>query len=85
LGSFLEEVIGQDKIELLSLDIEGIDAEVLLDTDLKKINVNFISFEHLHLGQDKDKVLSHFQNSGYVLKGNGIDHSGYDWLYQKKS
>jgi hypothetical protein len=84
LGLFLDKIVGEDKIELLSLDIEGIDAEVLLDTNLKKINVNYISFEHLHLGEDKEKVLSHFQNSGYVLIGNGIDHSGYDWLYQKK-
>lgn len=85
LGLFIDQIIGNNKIELLSLDIEGIDAEVLLDTNLTEINVNYISFEHLHLGEDKQKVISHFQNSGYIKVGNGIDHSGYDWLYQKST
>ena len=33
----------------LSLDIEGMDYEVLLNLDLKKFEIKHISFEHLHL------------------------------------
>ncbi len=83
LNAFLQQIVGAREIELLCLDIEGIDAEVLLDTDLSTLNANFISFEHLHLGAQQDDVVVHFLQSGYMKVGIGIDHNGFDWLYRK--
>ena len=38
-----------DKIDYLSIDIEGMDYYVLMKLDLKKFKIENISFEHLHL------------------------------------
>ncbi len=85
LAAFLRDAVGDDEIELLCLDIEGIDAEVLLDTDLSALNVRFISFEHLHLGAQTEAVQSHFEAAGFAKVGSGVDHNGFDWLYQKSA
>lgn len=83
LNDFINEVV-DGQIELLSLDIEGIDAEVLLDVDLTKLNVKYISFEHLHLGNKKTQVMNRLENHGFTFKGKGVDHNGYDYLYVQK-
>ena len=38
-----------DKIDYLSIDIEGMDYSVIMKLDLKKFKIENISFEHLHL------------------------------------
>jgi hypothetical protein len=83
LELFMELAVGGERVELLSLDIEGIDADVLLDTDLTRLNVNSVSFEHVHLGASKGLVVSHFEKAGFVKIGNGVDYNNYDWLYQR--
>jgi len=83
LNTFIDNETQGRNIEVLCLDIEGLDAEVLLDTNFGKMNVNFVSFEHLHLGSDADAVAAHFEKSGYRKIGLGVDHNGYDHLYQK--
>lgn len=83
INSFISDVVDSE-IELLSLDIEGIDAEIILDLSLKNINVKYISFEYIHLGNQLDSVKNHLQNNNFIYKGKGIDHSGYDYLYVKK-
>ena len=59
-------------ISLLALDIEGIDAEVLLDINLSNLKLKYISFEHLHLGNYKEDVLNHFKNNNYEFLGLGF-------------
>ena len=83
----LEDFIRQvttDTIELLSLDIEGIDAAVLLDTRLDNVNVQHLSFEHLHLGDARERVLNHLSTSCFEFLGDGVDHNGFDYLYVKR-
>ena len=41
-------------IKFLSLDIEGMDFEVLYNQDLQKFDIENISFEHLHLSFGKN-------------------------------
>ena len=84
LDTFISEVTSEE-IELLALDIEGIDAEVILDIDFNNLKLKYISFEHLHLGEQKDNVLSHLRNCNYKFLGSGIDHNGYDYLYVNES
>jgi FkbM family methyltransferase len=83
LSSFVQQVTNGSTITLLALDIEGLDSEVILDTDFSAINVRLVSFEHLHLGASKLKVQHHFDSCGFEMVGPGVDHNGYDWLYRK--
>ena len=84
LDDFIDEVAKGEEIELLALDIEGIDAEILLETNFDTINIKYLSFEHLHLGDNKENVLAHLKNNEYEYLGLGIDHNGFDYLYKNK-
>ena len=83
LELFMKLAVGGDPVELLCLDIEGVEADVLLETDLKYLNANSVSFEHLHLGPSARRVARQFEKAGFVKIGNGVDHNNYDWLYKK--
>ena len=80
LDNFINEVTSEE-IELLSLDIEGIDAEVLLDINFNDLKLKYLSFEHLHLDQHKENVINHLNNNNYHFLGLGVDYNGYDYLY----
>ena len=80
LEIFINEITTEE-IELLALDIEGIDAEVLLDINFNNLKIKYISFEHIHLGNYKKNVLNHLKNNNYEFVGLGVDINGYDYLY----
>jgi hypothetical protein len=80
LEQFINDVT-TNYIELLALDIEGIDAEVILDINFNNIKVKYLSFEHLHLGDKREAVLMHLENNNFKFLGNGVDHNNYDYLY----
>lgn len=85
LDEFIKKNIAHNEIELLALDIEGIDAEILMETDFKKINCHQISFEYLHLGDKSKMVAETLVNGNYKFIGKGLDHNGYDYLYEKQT
>jgi FkbM family methyltransferase len=66
IEDFINEVTTEE-IQLLALDIEGIDAEIILDIDFNNLKLKYISFEHIHLGEYKDNVLNHLKNSNYIF------------------
>jgi hypothetical protein len=80
LEIFINEITTEE-IELLALDIEGIDADVLLDINFNNLKLKYISFEHLHLSNYKENVLNHFKNNNFEFLGLGVDTNGYDYLY----
>ena len=80
LENFINEITTEE-IELLALDIEGIDAEVILDTDFNNLKLKYLSFEQSHLGNNKNNVLDHLKNSNFNFLGVGIDYAGIDYLY----
>lgn len=53
------------ELDWLYLDIEGIDAEILLTTDWKKYKIKRIEFEYLHLGLYKDAIVNMLIGMGY--------------------
>jgi beta-1,4-mannosyl-glycoprotein beta-1,4-N-acetylglucosaminyltransferase len=53
------------ELDLLAIDLEGMDGEVLLNLDLQKYNIKKIEFEQLHLGETRDRVESHLLKNGY--------------------
>lgn len=81
LPEFLDDVVGTAHIDLLALDIEGIDADVLLTTDWTKVNCALLSFEALHLSDHLEAVGRHLWAAGLSDLGEGIDHNGFDLLY----
>jgi hypothetical protein len=80
LENFINEVTTEE-IELLALDIEGIDAEVILDINFKNLKLKYLSFEHIHLGEYRNNVFNHLKINNYEFLGLGIDHNGFDHLY----
>ena len=72
-------------IEYLSIDIEGMDFEVLMNLDLKKFDIKNISFEHLHLNFfQKIKIIRKLMKNGYLFSGMGFDLRKSDWMFTKK-
>ena len=82
LETFINSIVKFEEIELLALDIEGIDAEIILELDINNINLQFISFEYIHLGQNMSNVIKHLEKK-YIFLGKGVDHNGFDYLYKK--
>lgn len=69
------------ELDWLSLDIEGIDAEIILDVDWKKYNINRFEYEELHLGNNKKRIEEIFKNLNYI-KSVALHH--YDDAWVKK-
>ena len=84
LTEFLTRTVDKTLISMLSLDIEGIDGDVILDTDWSKFNVDQFSFEHISLRGQKDAVKNYLEKHGFKYVGIGLDRDGLDWMYQKR-
>ena len=70
--------------DYLSLDIEGMDYEVLINLDFNKFNIKNISFEHLHLNLwQKIKIIFKLVKNGYFFSGMGFDIRKSDWMFTK--
>lgn len=83
IQSFLNCVSENDEIELLALDIEGIDAQIILDIDFENINIKYLSFEYIHMGTDLEIVEHYLNKNNFEYVGVGADHNGFDHLYKK--
>ena len=60
------------------------DYSVLINLDLKKIEIENISFEHLHLTfWQKIKIVTKLINNGYFFSGMGFDLRKSDWMFTK--
>lgn len=70
-------------IDWLLIDVEGLDAEIILSLNLKKYNIKKIDIEHLHLGSKLNDVLNLFQKNGY-FPIKAADLYGYDMAFEKK-
>ena len=71
-------------IDYLSIDIEGMDYEVLMNLNMKKFDIKNISFEHLHLNfWQKVKIIFKFIKHGYFFSGMGFDLRKSDWMFTK--
>ena len=71
-------------IDYLSIDIEGMDYDVLINLNLKKFQIKNISFEHLHLTfWQKIKIVTKLINNGYSFSGMGFDVRKSDWMFTK--
>ncbi|MBK7722247.1 MAG: FkbM family methyltransferase [Austwickia sp.] len=83
LEDFIHETVGPEKIDLLALDIEGIEKEVMLGTDWASIDCRDLSLEYIHLGDDLQLLANHLATFGFQFVGQGVDHNGFDVLFRR--
>ena len=85
INDFLKNFVKETEIDYLSIDLEGIDYEILMSLDLDKFNIKRISIEHYYLKKnEKRNLLKHLSNKGYSYSGFGYDHNNLDYLFVKK-
>lgn len=85
LTEFLTRTVGTSYIDVLALDIEGIDGDVIIDTDWNQFNLDQLSFEYTNLGNQTMSVKQHLEQYGFEYVGTGLDRDGLDWMYRKKT
>ena len=85
LKELLDNTVGKNTIiDVLALDIEGIDADIILENNWNEINCRYISIEHLHLRENSQQVNQTLTSAGYQYAGNGLDHNNFDWAFVKQ-
>jgi FkbM family methyltransferase len=67
-------------LDWLLLDVEGIDAEIILTFNWEKYKIKRIEFEHLHLGNFKYNIKCMMNGMGYK-KINSLYE--FDWAFEK--
>ena len=72
MTNIIMEEMGGD-IDWLHLDVEGLDAKLIMSIDESKIKLpNFIIFEDFNLNEDEKKeIYSYLENRNYKLKSEG--------------
>ena len=85
INNLLKNYIKEKKIDFLSIDLEGIDFEILMSINFENYNIKNISFEYLHLSKiEKKKLVNYLLKYGYTYCGFGYDHDNFDFLFKKK-
>lgn len=60
------------ELDKLFIDVEGIDAEILLSLDLVRYNIQEITFEHYHMThEERTKVWPKLSAAGYSINSAG--------------
>jgi hypothetical protein len=82
LNDLVCEVGLADSLDWLHLDVEGIDADLVLSLDPSRIKLpDFIIYESLNLSNEKkQEVYNWFNNNGYLFK-----EAGWNTIAHKKS
>lgn len=85
INDFLSEEVGNQRIEYLAIDAEGIDFDLIMDLNLKKNDIKNISVEIIHLNKEQKKILvNKLLENGYSYSGKGFDIDGYDLMFSRK-
>ena len=85
INEFLDKNFNNEIINFFSIDIEGMDYDVIQDINLEKYEIINFSFEHLHLNiYQKIELFKKFLKFNYSYNGSGIDHNDFDWTFRKK-
>jgi FkbM family methyltransferase len=71
-----------NKIDWLLIDVEGLDADIVLSFNWDKYDIEKVDIEHLHLGHKRKEVLDLFSKMGYK-ETQSSDLHGYDIAFKK--
>lgn len=83
INSFLESLGLSGDVELLAIDIEGLDLEIMTDLDLRTFCIHKISFEESHGDSRMKSVKRKLREFGYCPAGMGMDPHNSDALWVK--
>ena len=83
INEFLKEKCGINRIELLAIDIEGMDLLVMEDLDLSVFDIHLISFEKSHIALQMKPLSEKLKRFGYRRAGSGMDPHNSDVLWVK--
>ena len=85
IDELFNNYIASSTIDYLSIDIEGLDYDLIMSIDFKKYLINNISIEYLHLTKlQKFKMNNYLKKFGFSYCGYGYDYNNYDYLYKRK-
>ena len=85
VNNLFKDYIKERNIDYLSIDLEGIDFEILMSINLNDYNIKNISFEYLHLNKkQKKQLVNYLLKYGYSYCGFGYDINNFDFLFKKK-
>jgi hypothetical protein len=59
--------INQTRVDYLSLDVEGLELEVLETIPWNELNIRVLSVEYRHLRRGKQALINHMTSHGYRL------------------
>jgi hypothetical protein len=79
----IEEIRRETSLELLAIDVEGMDAEILRSMNWASADFYAVSFESPHMGDGESVVHRRLHEFGYVSAGVGLDLNGLDSLVLK--
>lgn len=75
-GARLEELLAKysmSRVDCLFLDVEGAEADILLNMNFDRLGAWLIAFENAHLGENKQKVTDTLVAHGYRVEVHGLD------------
>ena len=85
VNNLFKDYIKEKNIDYLSIDLEGIDFEILMSINLNDYNIKNISIEYLHLTKKQKKhLVNYLLKYGYSYCGYGYDINNFDFLFKKK-
>lgn len=85
INDFLESVATEKQIEVLAIDIEGLDLEVVAELDISKFDIHKLSFEKSHASALLGEVEEKLRIGGFIKSGSGFDPHNSDVLWVKPS
>lgn len=74
---------GLTKVDWLLVDIEGVDADVILTFPWSKFDIQRVDIEWLHLGEKLPAIVQMFKDLGYN-QTKARDLEGYDIAFEKQ-
>jgi hypothetical protein len=83
INDFLFDKCPDSEIELLALDLEGIDLDILEDLNLVHFDIHQISFEKSNQLKKQQIISNKLRNAGYRRAGSGLDPHNSDVLWIK--
>jgi hypothetical protein len=84
INHFLKEIVKTKNIELMAFDIEGIDADIILEVNWENLNCLDFSFEKIHLHDKFETIKKLLQENGFKEIGKGLDLRGYDVMFSRR-
>jgi FkbM family methyltransferase len=82
LTALLDDI--NEPIDILFIDIEGIDEDVIKATPLGNYDIDKVQIEMIHL-KDRAGLIAYMDEQGYDLTNATFDNHGFDRIFNKRN